>query len=337
MAGHNVANMDALIRSELWSNQLKDVLQDTLQAQSYIRWLDNFPDGNQLTIPSIGSILSPHDYTEDTAVQYDALDTGEFTFTINNYLQTGTYITNKAKQDMFYMNELVSSFVPKMQRGIMERLEVDILKEGQPRTGTPAGYQVVSNSNLINGAPHRWVGQDTVNSKRVIGPEDFALALHSLKKANVPQTNLVAIVDPSVEYVLNTSANLVNVSNNPRWEGIVADGIATGMRFVKNVYGFDVYTSNFLPLSGADQTGAVETINSVASTGSSVANLFFSASSEVLPFVGAWRQMPKVDGEYNKDFQREEYVTTARYGTKIYRPENLITVLSDPSVAGAPS
>ena len=42
--------------------------------------------------------------------------------------------------------------------------------------------------------------------------------------------------------------------------------------------------------------------------------------------------MPNVDSEYNKDFQRDEYVTTARYGVKLFRPENLVTVLSDPSV-----
>jgi hypothetical protein len=45
--------------------------------------------------------------------------------------------------------------------------------------------------------------------------------------------------------------------------------------------------------------------------------------------MGAWRQMPKVDGEWNKDFQREEYVTTARYGLKVYRPENLVVVITD--------
>ena len=103
------------------------------------------------------------------------------------------------------------------------------------------------------------------------------------------------------------------------------------MRFVKNIFGFDVYTSNRLPLCGQNQSGTAETISTVASGTDAVCNLFFSASSDVLPFVGAWRQMPKVDGEYNKDLQRDEYVTTARYGVKIFRPENFITVLSDPS------
>ncbi|MCE2972064.1 MAG: hypothetical protein LW852_01335 [Sediminibacterium sp.] len=333
MAGFNSANTDALIRGELWSNQLKDVLYDELMAEGLVRWMSDFPDGNQLTIPTIGQ-LEVNDYVEDQAVQYSSMDTGEFNFNINTYLSSATYITNKAKQDGFYMSELVSSFVPKQARAIKERLELDVLKEGQPRTGNPAGYQVAANTNAINGAAHRWVGSQTLNTQRVLGPEDFARALFSLKKANVPQNNLIAIVDPSTEYVLNTLTNLVNVSNNPRWEGIISDGIGQGMRFVKNIYGFDVYTSNYLPLCGQGQSGASETISSVASGANAVCNLFFSAASDVRPWVGAWRQMPKVESEYNKDFQREEHVTTARYGLKIFRPENLVTVLSNPAAVG---
>lgn len=328
--GHTTANSEALTRSEVWSSALKDVLEDELLANRYVRWLSEFSDGDQFTIPSIGE-LDANDYVENQAVEYSALDTGEFNFSITEYLSSATYITNKAKQDMYYMNELVSSFVPKQARAIMKRFEADVLKEGQPRTGNPAGYQTAGDLNSINGVGHRWVGSDTLNGSRVIGPEDFARARLALKKANVPDTNLVAIVDPHVEYVLNTQSNLVNLSNNPMWEGIVRDGIATGMRFVNNIYGFDVYTSNYLPKCGVDQSGAEETINTVASGADARCNLFFSAAGDVLPFIGAWRQMPKVDSEYNKDFQREEYVTTARYGTKIYRPENFVTVLSDPA------
>lgn len=331
MAGHNSANIDALIRSEVWSNQLKDVLTDELMASGYVRWINDFPDGNQLTIPSIGT-LDSNDYVEDQAVQYSALDTGEFNFTINKYKSSATYITNKAKQDSFYASELISSFVPKQSRAIREALEVDIFKEGQPTTGNPAGYQVAASLNSINGAAHRFVGSQVVNSVQTLGPQDFARARYSLKKANVPDENLIAIVDPSVEYVINTLTNLTSVQNNPRWEGIINTGIAKGMTFITNIYGFDVYTSQRLPLCGQNQTGTSETINSVASGANAVCNLFFSASPDVLPYIGAWRQMPKVDGEYNKDFQREEYVTTARYGVKIYRPENLVVGLSSTGV-----
>lgn len=327
MSGMSTGNSELLTRQEIWSRQLKDVLEDDLMARPYVRWLTEFPDGNTFTIPSIGE-LNVRDYQENQAIQYDALDTGEFQFSITDYLSSATWISDKNKQDMFYMSELVASFVPKMQRAINQRLETDIFKIGQP--GTPNGH-TAADGNQINGVDHRWVGADTLNSKKVLGVTDFAKALYSLKKANVPQENLIAIVDPSTEYVMNTQTNLTNMSNNRMWEGVVADGIGSGMRFVKNIYGFDVYTSNYLSLSGANQSGASETINSVASGANAVCNLFFSASQDVLPYIGAWRQMPRVESKRNVDFQRDEYVTTARYGLKMFRPENFVTILSDPS------
>ena len=330
MAGMSTANSDVLIRSEIWSGDLKRILEDQLMATKYVDWLSGFPDGSQFTIPSIGT-LDVNNYLEDTAIQYSAMDTGEFTFQITDYISSATYITEKNRQDSFYSAKLEAAFVPAMSRAIAERVEVDILKQGQP--GTPNG-QTAGNLNAINGAAHRYVGSTLQNSKQILGLADFARANYSLNKANVPEGNRIAIVDPSVAYTLETLTNLVNVSNNPRWEGIVGTGISSGMQFIKNVYGFDVYMSNRLALSGVNQTGAVETINGTASTGQSVTNLFFSATSDILPWMGAWRQMPKVDGEYNKDFQREEYVTTARYGLKTYRRENLVTVLSDPSIVG---
>lgn len=312
-------NTSALRRANVWSSQLKGVLQDELSAQKWVHWLSEFPDGDTFNIPSVGEATA-RGYSENTPVVYDALDTGNFTFTISEYLQSGTYITKKAMQDMFYMAQLVSSFVPKQARAIGEKVETDILA----LAGAGAsGGQTGSSTNAINSAAHRFVGTGT---SEAIAVADFARALHSLKKANVPDVNLVAIVDPSVEYTLNTISNLTNVSNNPRWEGIITSGIASGRRFVKNVYGFDVYTSNYLPKSQNETIGGL-------TTGAGVANIFFSAAStDILPFLGAWRQMPQVDGEYNKDFQREEYVTTCRYGLKVYRPENLVVVLTDTDI-----
>ena len=126
----------------------------------------------------------------------------------------------------------------------------------------------------------------------------------------------------------------MSVSDNPRWEGIVADGIATGMRFVKNVYGFDVYTSNYLATAtdSALTNAAASPANQDFSTVNGKVNLFFSAAPAAQAFVGAWRQMPEVDYEYNKDFQRHEYVTTARYGVKLYRPENMVRVITKTNV-----
>jgi len=311
MSGFTTQNTDHLIRSQIWSTQLKEVLEDDLMAMKYVDMITDFPDGDTINIPSIGQ-AEQSDYVEGQAVKYTAMDTGNFQFSITDYVQSGTYITNKMKQDSFYVDRLISKFVPSQHRAIMTGIETKILDSG------PDG-QTGSDLNTINGAPHRFLAQGTGN---VISVNDFSLAKFSLTKANVPQTNLIAIVDPSVAYQLETLSQLTSVSNNPRWEGIVRDGMTTGMKFLMNIYGFDVYTSNYL------KKNMTETISGQSAT-NGVANLFFSAASDLLPFVGLMRQAPKVDSEYNKDFQREEFVTTARYGFKLYRPENLVTVISE--------
>jgi hypothetical protein len=315
----NTANMTLLTRTDLWSAELKEILRDEMQAQKYVRMLDGFGDGNTLHIPSIGQ-AQVDNYSEDQAVVYRPMDTGEFTFTIDQYLSSATYMTKKAEQDAFYANEMMSRFVPEQERAIMEHFELTTF--AAPESGVSA------NSNeSIDGVEHRWAGVSGT-----IAVNDFARALHALKKANVPQRNLVAVVDPSVEYDINSISNITNVSNNPQWEGIVSSGIASGMKFVRNIFGFDVYTSNFLATvtdsalpDRADDAVDFSSVNGKA-------NLFFSADASVSPFVGAWRQMPQVDYEYNKDFQRHEWVTTARYGVKLYRPENMVVVATKDTV-----
>ena len=317
------ANMSLLTRSEVWSAELKEILRDEMMAQRYVRMLEGFPDGDQFTIPSIGQ-AQVDNYVEDSAVIYRPMDTGEFTFSVDRYLSSATYITKKAEQDSFYSAELMSRFVPEQERAIMAHFEATTM--AAPEVGVSA-----NSTQLIDGIAHRWAGSTGAG---YIAVSDFARARYSLKKLNVPDTNLIAIVDPSVEYSINTLTNLVSVSDNPRWEGIVADGIATGMKFVKNVYGFDVYTSNYLATAtdSALTNAATSPANQDFSSVNGKVNLFFSAAATANPFVGAWRQMPEVDYEYNKDFQRHEYVTTARYGVKLYRPENMVRVITKTNV-----
>lgn len=321
MSGMSTANMSQLTRSELWSSELKDILRDEMQAQKYVKMLDGFPDGDTFTIPSIGQ-LQVDDYEEDTDVLFRPMDTGEFQFSITEYLSSATYITNKAKQDAFYSAQLISSFVPEQERAIMAHFEATTL-------ATPEAGVSANSNEVIDGIEHRWAGGGT---GAVITVEDFARARYSLKKLNVPDTNLVAIVDPSAEFTINTLTNLTSVADNPRWEGIVSSGIATGMKFVKNIYGFDVYTSNYLKDVTDAALPTAANANVDFSTVNGKANLFFSAASTVMPFVGAWRQPPKVDFEYNKNKQRDEYVTTARYGVKLYRPENMVRVVTKTNV-----
>jgi len=293
---NTTAQLTRLERAEIWDRQLKEILRDEVDfATGYVKWLSH-PDGDILTIPSIGGLPS-RDYQENQDVQFDPIDTGEFQFQITEYKSSATYITDKAKQDIYYMNELVAAFPREMVRSIMEDLEEKILA---------LEANLVGNSTF-NGVNHLFDAQGTGNAIDIL---DFAKAKYILKKSHVPDRSLIAIVPPEAEFILSTLTTLTDVSNNPKWEGIIETGIGSGMRFIRNIHGFDVYTSNYLNSrdAGFDQS------------------LFFSADPSAQPFIGAWRQQVRVESDRNINKQRDEYVTTTRYGLDLYRPEALVSV-----------
>jgi len=315
----NSTNVDQLTRSEIWSDSLKETLIDVLMGQQYVNWMTNFPDGTTFTIPSIGE-ATMREASEDQEVVFDALDTGEFQFTIDKYPESALYITDKAKQDSYYSAQLIASFEPKMKRAIEESLETNIW--------ALAASQTAANANSINGASHRFVAAGNTNTTLAL--EDFAYAKYAMDKANATQRR-IAIIDPSQEYQFNTLTNIVNVSNNPAFEGIVNGGFVnstTGLRFVKNIYGFDVYVSNFLKtISGTEAINA-DSRGSITSPSGAVQNVFLSVGADETPFKGAWRQMPRVEFVRNPQKRRDEYIMNARYGLKLYRPECLVVCLS---------
>jgi hypothetical protein len=319
MAGFENANTQFLLRTSLWSRQIKELLLDELQAMQFVRIISDFPDGQTINIPSIGQAETT-DFTEGQAIKYNSMDTGNFQFSFDQYKYSAHAISEKFKRDSFYSQDVIAAFVPRQHRALMEAIEARILSQ------VNAG-QTASDPNTINNASHRWVGSGT---SQAITLADFAKAQYALRKANVPMNNLVAILDPSVVYTFQTQTNLVNlITPDQRWQSITKDGASTGFRFVFNIYGFDIYVSNYLP------SVASETVSGTTVT-TGVANYLFSAApGDTLPIVGAFRQMPTVYSEFNKDLQQEEYLTIAEYGFKLYRPENMVTILTATGVVPA--
>jgi hypothetical protein len=317
MAGFTDSTNVNLIRTNVWSRQMKELLLDDLQAMKFVRILSDFPDGYTINIPSIGAAQQA-DFNEGQAVKYNAMDTGNFTFSFDQYKYSANAISEKFKRDSFYAQDVISAFVPKQHRVLMEGVEARIFSVAN-------SGQTASNVNLINNADHRWVASGTSQSLTL---NDFARAQYALQKANVPQTNLCAVVDPSVAYTLATQANMVNLlSPQQQWASVATDGLVTGFKFRFNVFGFDVYVSNYLPQIVS------ETIGGVSSGTTAVANFFFSATpGDTCPWIGAFRQMPTVYSEFNKDLQQEEYLTITEYGFKLYRPENMVTIITSTAV-----
>jgi len=316
MAALTDMNQVNLVRTQLWSRQIKELLLDDLNAMKFVRTLQDFPDGYTLNIPSIGEAETA-DFNENQAVKYNQMDTGNFQFSFDQYKYSANAISEKFKRDSFYSQDVIAAFVPRQHRALMEAVETRIFAVAN-------SGQTASNVNLINGADHRWVGTGT---NQALTFADFARAQYALTKANVPMNNLCAVVDPSVAYTIQTQSNVTNLlTPQSDWGKLTTSGLMSGFKFVMNIYGFDIFTSNYLP------SGISETIASVAVT-NGVANYFFSASpGDTCPWIGGFRQMPTVYSEFNKDLQQTEYLTIAEYGFKLYRPENMITVLTSTSV-----
>src|SRR6266481_7969622 len=150
MAGFTTSNTQYLLRTNLWSRQIKELLLDELNAMRFVRIISDFPDGQTLNIPSIGEAETA-DFTEGQAIKYNAMDTGNFTFTFDQYKYSANAISEKFKRDSFYAQDVIAAFVPRQHRVLMEGVETRIL--AQANSG-----QTASATNAINGAIHRWIG-----------------------------------------------------------------------------------------------------------------------------------------------------------------------------------
>jgi hypothetical protein len=275
--------------------------------------IQDFPDGTVINIPSIGEAETA-DFAEGQRIKYNKLDTGNFQFSFDQYKYSANSISEQFKRNSYYSSDVLAAFVPRQHRALMETVETRILSRAN------AG-QTASNLNLINGAAHRFVGSGT---SETIALKDFYLARYALQKAQVPLVDLVAIVDPSVTYAIQNLSSVTGLlSPDQQWQSVVKDGMSSGMHFKFHLAGFDIYESNYLP------SGIAETINAKTTT-TARANQFFSAATgDTCPFIGGFRQMPTVYSEFNKDTQETEYLTIAEYGFKLYRPENMVVILTD--------
>ena len=311
MSGNNTANTQALIRSELWMDELEEILHEQLLGMNIVRTVD-FPDGELLTLPSVGTPVT-RTRAEGADAVYDSLDTGEVAIVLRDEVIVANKISKKLRQDSMWIANVGSMLPSEQAIAIMERYESDVLALANQQFGGQ------NNGNIINGANHRFVGNGT---NQTMALTDFSLVGFSMKKAKVGRNGLVGIVDPSVGFAVETATNIANISNNPRFEGIIETGISPNMRFVRNVYGVDVFESNLLATAN-------ETIGGKTTT-NGVANIFMNVgNAKMLPFTVAWKESPASKSEIDFDTDDFKFMTTARWGNGLTRDENLVVILTD--------
>jgi hypothetical protein len=300
MAG-TTANLSELIRDEIWSQRVQDELQEELFGQSLVEFITDFPDGDKITIPTLNS-LSARAYVENDDITVDDPTVGEFQLTITEYNQAGIVITDKMKQDTFYMSVLIQKFPEQVVRAIMERLESDIMLLHKNQTSNDA--------NNINGRPHRFVASGTSS---VMTLADVIKAKLSFDKGLVSKVGRKAIVDPSV------SAELLGIDN------VIRQDVYGPNDHIKNAFGttsaigryigFDWFESNML-----DEATALNHVTG----GSLIANLFLGDEA----LIGAMRLMPEIEKFRQATRKRDVVHVTTRYGLKLYRNVALVTVLT---------
>lgn len=324
MTGINTRDNAAAIKATIYSGQLRAQLEPELIAMNYVDMITDFPDGESWEDLEIGNAIV-HDYAEDKDVVFDGLEIGTRRFEINNYIQSGHYVTEKFVQDSYLSAQIMAKIAPLEARAIYADLEQKIL-------ALPNSIQTLNNANKLNGYNHRFIsglGIDATTDRfGALAPEDFLYASAALKSAQFTGP-IVAIVPTYQEYLIGSNPLLVkSLSFNPKWEGIVRDGVSSGMKFAFNIMGVDVYTSEFLPVV-ASETGLKDRdgLASASTVENASIAIIFCNMPDRRPFRMAWRQMPRYEGQWNMYRQREEYVTTARYGLGVGEPANLVVAL----------
>lgn len=296
-------NVEQLIRDEVWSQRVQDELQEELFGQDLVEFITDFPDGDLITIPTLAH-LSARAYTENDDITVDDPSVGEFQLTITEYNQAGIVVTDKMKQDTFYMSVLIQKFPEQATRAILERLESDIMLMHKK--------QVSNTNNVINNREHRYLATGTSNAMTLT---DVRKAKLSLDKGLVSKIGRKAIVDPSV------SSELLGIDNILRQDvygqnSNLKDGFGS-TRSIGTYLGFDWSESNML-----DEATALDHVTG----GSLIANMFLGAEA----FLGAMRLLPTIEKFRQGTRKRDIFHVTTRYGLGLYRDVSLVCVLTGP-------
>lgn len=306
-------NTSAFIEAQQYSQFILQNLSDGLLPDNWTRDVSDFGSGSTLNIKTVGT-ATLQDVYEDTPLSYQAIDTGTVTLSITDYVGDAWYITDVLRMDGSQVEQLHAMRGMEATRALQEYFETRFL-------AVCNSSQTASALNNINGFKHRFVASGT---GQIITLNDFRDMKLSFDKANVPGAGRIAIVDPVVEATINGLVTATaSINYNPMFEGMVNEGFAKEHKFVANIMGWDIWTSNRLP------TVASETVNGVTVTGG-VANVFMSVlDDQHKPIMRAWRQQPKVESGRNKERKRDEFDVTARFGLGAQRVDTLGIILTD--------
>ena len=307
----NRPNSQAFIEAEQYSAFILRNLTDGLLPGSFYRNVTDFGSGTNLNIKTIGSVTI-QDGAEEVPFEYSPIESGTIQMTISDYIGDAWYVNDELREDGTQVEALMAARSSESTRAIQETFESRFLRKC-------ATSQTNGAANAVNGFAHRIASAESNN---VISLSHFIKMKLAFDKANVPMAGRVAIVDPVVAATLD---GLVNIGRDvtPFAQKILENGFDRDHQFLMNLYGWNIISSNRLYKGDGFSDGTT----TVATNG--VANLFMCvADDNTKPVMAAWRRMPKVEGERNKDLRRDEFVTSGRFGFGTQRVDTLGVVVT---------
>tara|TARA_B110000211_G_scaffold96073_1_gene112070 strand:+ start:2308 stop:3294 length:987 start_codon:yes stop_codon:yes gene_type:complete len=322
---HNTANTTAFIESQQYSQFILDNLHDYLLPEGMYRDVTDFGSGTTLNIKTVGTVTL-QDAAEDTPLNFTNIDTGNITLSITDYIGDAWKVTDDLREDGSQVDTLMAMRAMESTRALGEN------HEGRFLSVANAG-QTAANLNLVNNRPHRFVAGGAGAATRNVVLADFVSMKLAFDKANAPASGRIAIVDPIVEATLNSLISQTSVVNNtPQFQGVLNEGFARDHRFVRNIMGWDIYTSNFLPSLTVAETingAAYDLANDTAEVGDK-ANVFMCvADDSCKPVMHAWRRAPQTEGWRDQEERADKYQVTSRFGFGVQRADTLGVLLTD--------
>lgn len=303
----------AFVEATQYSTFILENLHDGLLPGAFYRNVTDFPNGTTLNIKTIGS-ATIQEITEDEDITFNPIESGNIQLRISDYIGDAFYVTDIMRQDGAQVEQLLAMRASEGTRAIQETFESRFFE-------TLNDSQTAGAVNAVNGFNHRFVGtgsNDTMQEQDLI---DMRLAFD---KANVPMAGRIAIVDPVVAATFSKKAILTSNldAGNPLFASLVKDGFDQDHKFVTDIHGWQIWTSNRLPKV------ASETVSGNAVT-DGVANIFMCvADDQCKPGMVAWRQTPATETDRDISKKRDEFVTTTRWGDGAQRQDTLGVVLT---------
>jgi len=312
--GYNSGNETAFIESQQYSQFILGTLDDGGLPDSWVRNVSDFGTGTTLNIKTVGDVTI-QDVSEEVPMEYNRIDTGNVQLQITDYKGAAWSISDNLREDGSQIEALHAMHSAKATQAIRDDVETQFYAVAN-------AAQTDGAANNINGFAHRIASAETNDIVTLDHFNEMALAFD---KANVPMGGRIAIVDPVVGATLNgLLTQTATVNNDPTFGGLVTEGFMRDHQFVRNILGWNIFTSNKLP-KGSFGDGT-ETVSGA------VANIFMCvAGDQEKPIMRAWRRMPSVENDRNVNLKRDEFDVTYRLGQGAQRLDTIGVLITSAS------